>query len=146
MPLVTNARLLRRVAGLRLVCVEAGLVRAGYIAGVDAGRRTRAKRVIGAIVGGGLILLGVAEFVVRLDEPGPLLFWLPTLWGGGGLVLLGVFGNGGSARRSVGLVTLGALLGFLPTIWTVVIPILSMVLVVLVLQESRATSTVVQDL
>ena len=102
--------------------------------------------MIGAIVGGGLILLGVAEFVVRLDEPGTLLFWLPTLWGGGGLVLLGVFGNGGSARRSMLLVTLGALLGFLPTAWTVVMPMLSIVLVVLVFQESRATPTLVQDL
>ena len=114
---------------------------AGYVVGVDPGRRTRAKRVIGAIVGGGLIILGVAEFVVRLDEPGPLLFWLPTLWGGGVLVLLGVFGNGGSVRRAAVLVTLGALLGFPPTAWTMVMPILSVILVVLVIQECRTVQT-----
>jgi hypothetical protein len=116
----------------------------GYVAGVDPGRRTRAKRVLGAIVGGGLILLGVAEFVVRLDEPGPLLFWLTTLWGGGVLVLVGVFGERESTRRSLVLVASGALLGFLPTAWTVMMPILSVILVSLVFQESRATSTQVQ--
>ncbi|MEO6122856.1 MAG: hypothetical protein ABIR32_04040 [Ilumatobacteraceae bacterium] len=100
--------------------------------------------MIGAIVGGALIILGIAELVVRLDEAGSLLFWLPTLWGGGALVLLGVFGNGGNARRSAVLVTLGALLGFLPTAWTVLIPIMSIVLVALVIQETRTTQTLVQ--
>ena len=97
-------------------------------------------------MGGGLILLGVAEFIGRLDEPGPLLFWLPTLFGGGGLVLLGVFGERSNPRRSVVLVTLGALLGFLPSAWTVVMPLLSIVLLVLVFRESRAVPTVPKDL
>ena len=130
---------------LRLARVEEGWLNSGYVAGMEPNRRLRAQRVIGAIVGGGLIILGVAELVVRLDEPGSLLFWLPTLWGGGALVLLGVFGNGGNARRSAVLVTLGALLGFLPTAWTVLMPILSMVLVALVIQERRATQTPVHD-
>ena len=89
---------------LRLARVEEGWLSSGYVAGMEPNRRLRAQRLIGAIVGGGLIILGVAELVVRLDEPGSLLFWLPTLWGGGALVLLGVFGNGGNARRSAVLV------------------------------------------
>ena len=54
-------------------------------------RISQATRILGAIVGGGFLILGVAELVARLDEPLPLLFWLPTLWGGGVLVLQGVF-------------------------------------------------------
>ena len=65
---------------LRLARVEEGWLNSGYVAGMEPNRRLRAQRVIGAIVGGGLIILGVAELVVRLDEPGSLLFWLPTLW------------------------------------------------------------------
>lgn len=30
-------------------------------------------------------LLGLGELIVRVDEPSPLLFWLPTLWGGNAL-------------------------------------------------------------
>jgi hypothetical protein len=84
-----------------------------------------------------LLLLGVAEFVVRLDEPWPLLFWLPTLWGGGTLVLVGVFGTRGHPRRALFLVVAGVLLGFLPTVWTVVMPVLSIVLVVLVVRTAK---------
>jgi hypothetical protein len=93
--------------------------------------------VIGLIVGVGLILLGVAEFIYRIDEPAPLLFWLPTLWGGGALVLLGVFGRPRRSGFRLLLVTVGAMLGALPTVWTVVLPMLSIVLVVLVIQEDR---------
>lgn len=98
-------------------------------------QRRRATQVIGLIVGVGLMLLGVAEFIYRIDQPGPLLFWLPTLWGGGGLVLLGVFGPRRRAGLRPLLVTLGAVLGALPTVWTVVMPALSIMLVVLVVKE-----------
>jgi hypothetical protein len=54
-------------------------------------RIPRATRILGAIVGGGFLILGVAELVARLDSPLPLLFWLPALWGGGVMVLIGVF-------------------------------------------------------
>ena len=72
-----------------------------------------------------LIIFGFGEFIVRLDEPAPLLFWLPTLWGGGGLILFGVFGKTVTQRNSKILVTLGAVIGLLPTMWTVILPILS---------------------
>lgn len=41
--------------------------------GVDSHRRQRAERAIRAVGGGALIILGIAELVVRLDEPGLLL-------------------------------------------------------------------------
>jgi hypothetical protein len=86
--------------------------------------RIKFDRVLAAIVGGGLFLLGAAELIVRLDEPAPLFFWLPTLWGGSALVLLGSFRKAGRIGFSVALVTLGGLLGFIPTAWTVLMPVL----------------------
>lgn len=106
---------------------------------MDPDRANRSVRVLGAIVGGALIVLGFGEFVVRLDEPAPLLFWLPTLWGGGGLILFGVFGKTVAPRNSKILVILGAVIGLLPTMWTVILPILSVGLVVLTIKGRNAT-------
>jgi hypothetical protein len=80
-------------------------------------------------VGGALLLLGAAELLTRLSEPAPLLFWLPTLWGGGCLVLAGVF-RAGDRRLALSLIVGGTLVGFLPSAWTVIIPVLSVILVV----------------
>lgn len=93
------------------------------------------------MVGGGFVILGFGEFIVRIDEPAPLLFWLPTLWGGGALILFGVFGKSLTPRNSRLLVLLGAVLGFLPTVWTVILPVLSIVLVILTIKQSSRTST-----
>lgn len=93
------------------------------------------------MVGGGFVILGFAELIVRLDELAPLLFWLPTLWGGGAFVLYGVFGTSVTPQNAWRLVLLGAVLGFLPTVWTVILHILSIVLVVLTIKRARRTST-----
>ena len=92
--------------------------------------RTKVDRVLAAIVGGGLFLLGVAELVVRLDEPTPLFFWLPTLWGGSALTLFGSFRKAGRIRLSAAMVILGGLLGFIPSAWTLLMPVLIVALVV----------------
>lgn len=97
----------------------------------------RSIRILGAIVGGGLLMLGIAELAVRIDDPAPLAFWLPTLWGGSGLVLVGVFGRRVKPRRSRTLVILGVILGFLPSNWTVIMPLLSIALVILTIRRAR---------
>ena len=96
----------------------------------------QSTRILGGVVSACLILLGIAEFVTRLGDPWPLLFWLPTLWGGGVLVLAGVFGFRDRPRVALGLVVVGALLGFLPTVWTLAVPALSVALVVRMVRES----------
>lgn len=106
---------------------------------MEPDRATRSIRILGAIVGGGLVALGFGEFFVRLDELAPLLFWLPTLWGGGGLVLFGVFGKTVTPRNSQIFVILGAILGLVPSMWTVILPILSVWLVVLTIKGRGAT-------
>ena len=85
-----------------------------------------------------LLVLGVAELIARLDEPLPLFFWLPALWGGGALILVGVFRAAARPWLSVVLVIVGAFLGLLATAWTVLMPILILTLVVLtIVRTSR---------
>jgi hypothetical protein len=88
-------------------------------------------RALGATVGVVFLVLGIAELVTHLDEPLSLFFWLPSLWGGGDLVLIGVFRTSARPRLSDVLVITGALLGFLATVWTVLMPVLLVTLVVL---------------
>ncbi len=86
--------------------------------------RNSFDRVLAAVVGGGLFLQGLAELILRLDDPLPLFFWLPTLWGGAALVLIGSFRIGQREQVSRAMVIAGVLLGFLPSAWTVVMPVL----------------------
>jgi hypothetical protein len=95
-------------------------------------------RRLGAVVGGAFLLLGIAELVGHLDEPQSLFFWLPALWGGGVLVLVGVFRTGGRPQLGVALVILGGLLGALATAWTLVMPILIIALIVLTIVRTSA--------
>jgi hypothetical protein len=84
-------------------------------------------RILGAVVGGIYLAFGVGEVAGHLDEPASLAFWATALLGGGALVLYGVFARAGSAK----LVAAGALLGIVGTAWTLIVPVLAVVLVVL---------------
>jgi predicted membrane protein len=88
-------------------------------------------------VGVVLLALGVAELVTHLDEPLSLFFWLPALWGGGALVLVGVFRTTVRPWLSEVLVIIGAFLGLLATAWTVLVPVLMLTLVVLTIVHTR---------
>ena len=100
-------------------------------------RRSRVTRFLGAVVGGGFLLLGVAELVTRLDDLLTLFFWLPTLWGGGILVLLGVFRVTRDPRLAAALVAVGTTAGLLASAWTIVMPVLGLTLVYFTLMAAR---------
>jgi nicotinamide riboside transporter PnuC len=91
-------------------------------------------RLLGAIVGALYLAFGAGELIAHLDEPVSLAFWAPSLLGGGVLVLYGIFGR---SRYSTKLVVLGASLGLVATAWTLVIPVLAMVLVVLTFNNAQ---------
>lgn len=57
------------------------------------------------------------------------MYWLPTLWGGAALVLLGSFRVNRSDGLSRTMVLLGAAIGFLPSAWTLLMPVLIVVLI-----------------
>lgn len=92
-------------------------------------RATRTTRALGWVVGAGFFLLGFAELVTRLDEPLTLLFWLPTLWGGAALVLLGVFHAPPGSTLAAALVAVGTTAGLLASAWTIAMPLLGIALV-----------------
>jgi hypothetical protein len=101
---------------------------------VPGERSTRWIRILGGVVGGVYLTLGAFEFVTHLDDPGSLAFWLPSLWGGGALVLYGVFGRPSVSAK---LVTAGALLGMIATAWTLILPVLAIALVVLTFNSAQ---------
>lgn len=76
-----------------------------------------------------MALQGLAELLLRLDDPAPLIFWLPTLWGGAALVLAGSFMANRNDGVSRSMVLLGSALGFLPSAWTLLMPVLIVVLI-----------------
>ena len=94
---------------------------------------------MGVVLGCLLIVAGVAETVrlVRSGDGG-FFFWFPTLVGGGVLIVAGTLT--GSRRPVLGLVLtgLGCLAGILPTMWTLLVPVL---LVVLLVSRAQQTAT-----
>ena len=97
----------------------------------------------GMILGCLLIVAGIAE-TVRLVQSGDggLFFWFPTLVGGGLLIVSGTLA--GSRRPVLGLVLtcVGCAAGILPTMWTLIVPVL---LIVLVVSRARQTAAVLDQ-
>ncbi len=85
------------------------------------------------------LTLGVLYVVAGIVETtraivtgdGGLPFWFGTLVGGGALVLLGRRAYPGRPALAGTLVTVGCLAGVLATLWTLVIPLLALVVVIL---------------
>lgn len=97
-------------------------------------RSTRWVPILGGVVGGLYLALGIGELVSHLDQPGSLAFWLPSLWGGGALVLYGVFARPEVVTKAV---VAGALLGMVASAWTLIIPVLAIALVVLTINGAQ---------
>jgi hypothetical protein len=102
---------------------------------VPAERPSRWVQVLGAIVGAIYIAFGVGELVAHAGHPVSLAFWAPSLLGGGALVLYGIFGR--PTRFSTKLIVVGSLLGLVATAWTLIVPVLAMVLVVLTFNSAH---------
>lgn len=95
----------------------------------------------GLIVGGLLVLAGIAETVrlVRSGDGG-FWFWFPTLVGGGALVIAGTLLPSRSPVLGCLLTTVGALAGILPTMWTLVMPVLLVVLSIVSVRQAAAAT------
>jgi hypothetical protein len=102
---------------------------------VPTERPIRWTRALRTTVGGISLALGAGERVAHGDQPVSLAFWAPSLRGGGALVLYGIFGRAGAAAK---LVVGGAVLRVVATAWTLLVPVLSVVLVALTLTDAQA--------
>lgn len=96
-------------------------------------RITRWTARLGGTLGVLYFVLGVVETITHLDEPISLVFWIPALFGGGMLVLVGVFWVTTPGWLSIGLVAVGLFATSLATAWTVIIPLATIALFVLVI-------------
>ena len=94
---------------------------------------------LGIILGVLLIVDGIAE-TVRLTRSGDggFAFWFGTLVGGGSLVLAGTLLRTRFARVGPVLVMTGCVLGLMPTMWTIVFPLLLLALLILTARETAA--------
>ena len=93
----------------------------------------------GLVLGGMLVVTGIAETVrlVRTGDGG-FWFWFPTLVGGGALVVAGTLLLPRSPTVGCVLTTVGAFAGILPTMWTLVVPVLLFVLIIVSARQAAA--------
>jgi len=86
---------------------------------------------LGLVLGCLLVIAGIAETIrlVRSGDGG-FWFWFPTLVGGGALILTGTLLLPRAPMAGFAMTTAGALAGILPTAWTLVVPVLLVVLIV----------------
>ena len=105
-----------------------------------AGRRARGRLWwFGILLGGLLVAAGVAETVrVLRSGDGGFAFWFGTLVGGGVLILVGTVLL--PRKPAVGgvLTVIGCLAGLLPTMWTIVVPVLLLALAIAAAQRATA--------
>jgi hypothetical protein len=95
----------------------------------------------GLALGGLLLVAGLAETArALLTGDGGLWFWFPTLVGGGTLVVAGTLLLPRLPTVGCVLTMVGALVGILPTMWTLVVPVL---LVVLIIASARHAAAAV---
>ncbi len=99
---------------------------------------TRWPRWLGLFLGCLLIVAGVAE-TIRLTRSGDggLLFWFPTLVGGGALILAGTLLLPNRPTLGAALTVAGCVVGMLPTLWTLIVPVLLIVLAVTSVSRQR---------
>jgi hypothetical protein len=96
-------------------------------------------RWLGIVLGILLIADGVAE-TVRLTRSGDggLAFWFGTLVGGGSLILAGTVLRTRFARVGPALVLTGCVVAIVPTMWTIIVPMLLLALLILTAREAAA--------
>jgi hypothetical protein len=104
-------------------------------------RRQVLTRRLGICLGVLFVLLGVAETVrVFATGDGGLAYWFGTLVGGGTLILLSTLGLQSRPRLSLGALIIGGLAASLATAWTLVLPLLALLLIFLRLTATSEPS------
>jgi hypothetical protein len=102
---------------------------------VDAVKLPQA-RTLSLCLGVLYVGLGVAELIThRAGTPFELLFWGGSLVGGGLLVVAGAALRPRHRPTGLGLLTIGAVLGMNATAWTLVVPVLAILVLVLAFRD-----------
>ena len=76
--------------------------------------------------------MGIAETTrAVISGDGGIPFWFGSLVGGGALILFGTLAYRNQPRRRTVLVTVGCLAGILATMWTIILPLVAIVVIAL---------------
>jgi hypothetical protein len=101
--------------------------------------------VLGTVAGAAYVLVGIIVGAVPSvwedTETGGRVAWIILLTGGGALVLLGLRIFDRAPRAGAALVSIGALVGGLILVWSVVAPIAAIVLIALSIASARRPPT-----
>ena len=85
------------------------------------------------------IAAGIAETTRAIvTGDGGIPFWFGSLVGGGGLILLGTLGFRHRPWLACGLITIGCFAGAVATMWTLVVPLIALVVVILTVRRAGA--------
>ena len=94
--------------------------------------RRRLTDILALLLGVLYVVAGIAETTRAIATgDGGIPFWFGSLVGGGAMILLGTLAFRRRPWLYCSLVTLGCLAGVLATMWTLVIPIIALVVIVL---------------
>ena len=94
--------------------------------------------VLALVLALGYLVAGIGGWIGDVTDGGSdLAFWLVFLLGGAVLILVGLFGVPRWSAASVALLAIGALAGALALFWTIVVPVLALVLVALAIATAR---------
>jgi hypothetical protein len=107
-------------------------------------RRQLWTRWLGLLLGVGYLAAGIGGWIgdVTDGDNGDLVVWLLLLVGGGALLLLGLLATGLPRGAALALQIVGALAGALALLWSILVPILAIVFVVLTVLQARSRPAV----
>lgn len=99
--------------------------------------RQRLTDLLTLFLGVTYIVAGIAETTrAVVTGDGGIAFWFGSLVGGGAMILLGTLAFRNSPRLSCTLVCVGCLAGVIATAWTIVVPLVALVVMVLAVQRA----------
>jgi hypothetical protein len=103
---------------------------------------TTGAYVLAIVMGIGYAAAAIIGWIADVTDGdgSDLAFWVVLLLGGAALVLAGLFATPRWSTASAVLVSLGAIVGALPLVWSIIVPILALVLVALAILASRRSA------
>jgi hypothetical protein len=99
--------------------------------------RRRLTEILTVFLGLLYVVAGIAETIRAIvTGDGGIPFWFGSLVGGGAMILLGSLAFRNRPRLSSTLIVVGSLAGVTATVWTLVVPILALIVIVLTVSKN----------
>jgi hypothetical protein len=100
--------------------------------------RRRLTDILTVFLGVLYVAAGIAETIRAIvTGDGGIPFWFGSLVGGGAMILIGSLAFRSRPRLSSTLVVVGSLVGVIATAWTLVVPLLALIVIGLTLLKTR---------